>query len=69
MANSGRNSNSSQFFITLDAMPHLDGKHVVFGAVTEGMEYVEAVAAAAAGGSGAFDAPSMRVAIEDCGQM
>ena len=33
MANSGPNSNSSQFFVTLDAVSHLDGKHVVFGEV------------------------------------
>ncbi|KAG8083696.1 hypothetical protein GUJ93_ZPchr0016g2557 [Zizania palustris] len=37
MANSGANSNGSQFFITFLALPHLDGKHVVFGKVVTGI--------------------------------
>ncbi len=43
MANSGPNTNGSQFFITHRATPHLDGRHTVFGRVTEGLEVVNAV--------------------------
>lgn len=43
MANSGPNSNGSQFFITLGATPHLDYLHTVFGEVVDGMEAVEAI--------------------------
>ena len=66
MGNSGKNSNTSQFFVTLDKAPQCDGKHVVFGEVVSGMEVIKTVEqyTTTAAGSGE---PSVPVKISDCG--
>jgi len=65
MANPGRDSNGSQFFVTLQATPWLDGKHVVFGRVIKGMEAIKA-AEAVGSKSGT---PTASVVIADSGEL
>lgn len=67
MANSGKNSNSSQFFITLAPQPSLNGNYVVFGRVVEGLDVLDKIEAVADGDRDA--APTKTVTIVDCGAL
>merc|ERR1712122_26303 len=65
MANAGPNTNGSQFFLCTTKTGWLDGKHVVFGSVTEGMDVVKKIEAVGSQSG----KTSKTVTISDCGQL
>jgi cyclophilin family peptidyl-prolyl cis-trans isomerase len=65
MANSGPNTNGSQFFITTVTTSWLNGKHVVFGEVLEGMDVVKKVESIGSQSG----TPSKKVSIRDSGEL
>ena len=64
MANAGPNTNGSQFFITFTPTPHLDGKHVVFGKLIEGQEFLDELEQEP---TEPGDKPTREIRVADCG--
>ncbi|KAK1884866.1 NK-tumor recognition protein [Dissostichus eleginoides] len=66
MANRGKDTNGSQFFITTKVAPHLDGVHVVFGSIISGFEVIKKVEGLKTDSS---SRPYADVRVMDCGQL
>ena len=65
MANAGPNTNGSQFFICTAKTPWLDGKHVVFGCVTDGMDVIDKIE----GYGSQSGKTSKKIEIANCGKL
>jgi peptidyl-prolyl isomerase F (cyclophilin D) len=65
MANAGPNTNGSQFFITTEVTPWLDGRHTVFGKITDGMDVLRKVETYGSQSG----KTSKKIMIEDCGEI
>mmetsp|Transcript_41010 Transcript_41010/g.131881 ORF Transcript_41010/g.131881 Transcript_41010/m.131881 type:complete len:110 (+) Transcript_41010:477-806(+) len=65
MANSGPNTNGTQFYITTAAASWLDGEHVIFGEVLEGKEVILAIERLATPSGD----PQKRIEVVDCGEL
>ncbi|KAK6340743.1 hypothetical protein TWF696_009067 [Orbilia brochopaga] len=66
MANRGKDTNSSQFFITCAPCDHLNGKHTVFGHVVAGMQFIKQIETVKVDSS---DKPTLDVIIANCGEL
>ena len=65
MANSGPNTNGSQFFVTTSTPSHLNGKHVVFGRAIKGMGLIKEIEGMK---TDTGDVPQKPVVVADCGE-